>query len=340
MSTQLRTRIALKTAAQLLARQAPAITEREQTLLAIIEDLSEPLPLRATSTDSLRDQVRAAAMADARFNSVPESNDTTVTIRPDVWICDLLTPENGEGWKAIVQAANGKTYEVAFTIDGGKIILGAEYEVVRTATYQKVKAKAAPVMELEVPVLRARAVTSDVHELSAAIMFMPAGDHTITPGAGEGSAEVTIRIDASTATILNASLKKINAAIAPQRVFIDKEHEGKEATAWPEEFFWSQTPEPGVYARVEYSELGKQLILGKVIRAFSPSFTTDAALPKKILPRQHIVLAAGKRGSAENPARVTGLAWPDVGTLTNNPAFRKILPLWAKSAAGARPTSN
>jgi phage I-like protein len=174
---------------------------------------------------------------------------------------------------------------------------------------------------------------------SNCLMFMPGGVHRITPGADQGSAELVVKVDPSTAAVLNASLRALNERLAPHKVYFDKEHEQKEATAWPEEFFWSETPQPGVYAKVEFTDLGEAMIKGKNLRAFSPSFTTDAQLPKNIGPGRHFKVAAGKRGSPENPARVTGLVGPDCGTLTNNPAFRKILPLWASNSKPKREIS-
>ena len=50
------------------------------------------------------------------------------------------------------------------------------------------------------------------------MMYVPGGIHTISAGcAGIASAEVTIRVDAETAAVLNASLSKANADNAPQR---------------------------------------------------------------------------------------------------------------------------
>jgi hypothetical protein len=172
-------------------------------------------------------------------------------------------------------------------------------------------------------------------------MFAPGGQHTITPAAGEGSAEVTLRIDESTATVLNASLQRINAANAPQRAYFDKEHDAAAgATAWPVRFLWAESPTPGIYCEHEPSALGQSLVEGKVMRAFSPSFYSDADLPKRIARGQHIVVKAGGRGSATNPARMTGLVFPACGTLTNNPAFKQILPLWAKNAGAPSGQSN
>lgn len=171
-------------------------------------------------------------------------------------------------------------------------------------------------------------------------MFAPGGVHTINLGAGEGSATITFQVDEQTAPVLNASLNKLNADNAPQRVFFDREHDDRAgATAWPKRFLWASSPQPGVYVEHEPSALGSELVNGKVMRAFSPSFHADAELPKRISRGQHVAIAAGKRGSPENPARMTGLVYPAAGTLTNDPAFRKILPLWAKNA-GAKPSGN
>lgn len=178
---------------------------------------------------------------------------------------------------------------------------------------------------------------ADLAGLGPRIMFAPEGEHTIDCGlGGKASATVTIRVDRSTADVLQASLMKVNHAIAPQRALFDFEHTHKEAMAWPTSFEWSDNPRPGVYASAEYSSLGKNYVDGKVVRAFSGSFFTDADLPKRaeVKAGKHYEIAAGKRGSAENPARIISLAAPYAGTLTNNPAFVENLPLWATRAGG------
>lgn len=175
------------------------------------------------------------------------------------------------------------------------------------------------------------------------VMFVPGGRHTVTAGlaSSKASAEVTLLVDESTAAVLQASLDLENAQNAPQRALFDKNHEAKEAMAWPLRFEYSSQPEPGVYAQVEWSKLGAEYVQGKVMRAFSGSFFTDAELPKAkaIKAGQHYTIQAGKRGSAMNPARITGLDFPFAGTLTNDPAFRKILPLWANHAGGTSGTN-
>jgi hypothetical protein len=196
--------------------------------------------------------------------------------------------------------------------------------------------------------LRAREFASELRangsspDGSQVLMYAPAGVHTITPAAGNGSIEITVAVDQNTAAVLNASLAAMNARLFPQRCFIDKEHERKEAAAWPENFFWSETaPDgshaPGVYLKCQMTALGRQLIDGKIFRAFSPSITTDVGLKNKDIARgQHLIIKAGKRGSKENPARLNGVVPPDIGTLTNLPAFKEILPLFAKDARGGQ----
>jgi len=163
-------------------------------------------------------------------------------------------------------------------------------------------------------------------------MVAPAGDSEITCGCGEDScAVVTIRVDSSTAKVLDANLSKINADNSPQKALFDFEHEHKQAMAWPIGFEWSSSPKPGVYSTAELSSLGREYVNGKVVRSFSLSFYTDADLPKRKDVKRGVTYQpkSGQRGSMENPARITGLCFPYAGTLTNDPAFRGNLPVIA-----------
>lgn len=291
-----------------------------------------PIKLKSSSpVEALREQVRAAALNDARFKRADGKSDF------GPYVCDLTAPDGDASWGAIIQANDGKLYEVPFTITANVVKLGdTSREVFRSVTYLPLAAKFSKPDENPVA-LQARDFSSEVKSVSDRWMFAPGGVHTITPGAGEGSAEVTIKIDESTAAVLNASLAKLNEENSPQRAFFDKEHdEAAGATAWPKRFVWSESPVPGIYCEHEPTKFGEELVRGKVIRAFSPSFYSDAALPKKVARGQHVKIAAGKRGSPENPARMIGLVFPACGTLTNNPAFRKILPLFGKNAPGAK----
>lgn len=188
-------------------------------------------------------------------------------------------------------------------------------------------------------VLRAKNLTADLQG-TGKIMFAPAGDHEICCGCGPGgiaAAVLTVRVDRSTAAVLNASLAKLNAEEAPQKALFDFEHQAKEAMAWPSGFEFVDGPNAGVYATAEFSKMGKEYVEGKVVRAFSGSFVSDADLPKnsQVKAGKTYEVKEGKRGSPENPARITGLCFPYAGTLTNNPAFRANAPLWASQLTGA-----
>lgn len=191
--------------------------------------------------------------------------------------------------------------------------------------------------------LHARQLSSEIESATGRWMFAPGGIQHITPGCGNGgSAAVTLRIDESTVAALNASLTEWNAENPAARAYFDKEHDKHAgATGWPIKFVWSNTPQPGVYVEHEPTAFGKELIEGKVMRAFSPSFYSDAELPKQTpLRGQRIAPPSGKSGSPQKPARMIGLVFPACGTLTNNPAFTKILPLWAKNAGAPSGTVN
>ncbi len=168
------------------------------------------------------------------------------------------------------------------------------------------------------------------------VMYAPGGVQQICCGLGdEAFAEVWLNIDRETAGVLQASLAALNAQNAPQRAYFDEHHEHRDAMAWPTRFEWRENPAPGAYAVAEYSSIGREKVEGKVLRAFSGSFFTDAALPKrsKVRAGQTYVPAEGTRGSEQNPARIVGLDFPCAGTFTNNPAFRQILPLWASAGS-------
>ena len=152
------------------------------------------------------------------------------------------------------------------------------------------------------------------------MMYMPGGRQTITPFAGGIDQPITVQVDASGAAALNAQLCALKAkGKAP---YFDFEHADNGASFWPTEFYWSASPEPGIYAKGEWTKPGKEGVEGKTWRQFSPVFHVD-----------------NKRA---NPARIvchTG-AKPNMGGLVNDPAFVNLSPLWAKNAGGAHPANN
>ena len=84
--------------------------------------------------------------------------------------------------------------------------------------------------------------------------------------------------------------------------------------------YWKDGSAPGIYAKGEWSAVGLAARDGKSFRSFSPVFHVD--------------------DTARKPARIICYegAAPNMGGLVNNPAFKKILPLWAKNAAESSTT--
>lgn len=91
------------------------------------------------SFDTLRELVGKAAQADARFNKKPDEETAKAIGSPgcSVWVQDVLCDYDGDGdWYAVIQGADGKSYKVAFKVEGGKakFISGAQ-EVTRSTQY-------------------------------------------------------------------------------------------------------------------------------------------------------------------------------------------------------------
>ncbi len=152
------------------------------------------------------------------------------------------------------------------------------------------------------------------------MMYMPGGVQTITPVEGGIGAPIRVMVDAAGAAALNQQCVALKAR--NKRPFFDFNHEDGPASFWPEEFFYRESPEPGIYCRGEWTATGRASVEGKEWRQFSPVFHVD-----------------NKRA---NPARIVcrDLAKPNMGGLVNDPAFHQILPLWAKNADGAQSISN
>jgi phage I-like protein len=147
------------------------------------------------------------------------------------------------------------------------------------------------------------------------IMYMPGGVQEISASRGGKTAvQAKLSVTPEAAGVLNAALQAHNTA-SRQRPYFDFNHEDREASAWPTGFRWSDTPEPGIYASVEWSTAGRSAIEGKSYRAFSPRFYED---------------------QSTKPWGIEG-APLNMGGLVNKPAFKKILPLWAKAGAQDNP---
>jgi hypothetical protein len=145
----------------------------------------------------------------------------------------------------------------------------------------------------------------------ASFMYMPAGIHTITAGSNNGPIEITVNVDRDTATTLNNALQK--HITAGRKPFFDFDHEEKTASAWPTEFYYSDSPQPGVYVKCEWSKPGAEAVTGKAYRGFSGAFGVDKLIT-----------------TASQPAKIIR-APLCMGGLVNDPAFAQNRPLWAKN---------
>jgi len=139
------------------------------------------------------------------------------------------------------------------------------------------------------------------------IMWMPGGMHTITGSKRGRPITVTMRVDRAAADTMQRSLAEHLSG--KQKPFFDFDHKGEAASAWPVGFSWRDKPEPGIYAKVQWSDAGRESIEGRRYRAFSPKWYE----------------------TSDDPARVDG-APLNMGGLVNDPAFKEISPIWAKAA--------
>ena len=145
------------------------------------------------------------------------------------------------------------------------------------------------------------------------LQWMPGGRHTITPHSDKGPVTLDVEVRAEDAAKIQTAFQALLAA-GPHKPYFDLEHDDKVATIWPDRFEWSETPAPGIYAEGTLTAAGKEAIEGKTHRGFSAVFYVD--------------------GVANKPARIAAKARLNMGGLTNNPAFKQSLPLWAKEAQG------
>lgn len=128
------------------------------------------------------------------------------------------------------------------------------------------------------------------------IVFMPVGeDIQIRPMVAGKAKTVALKVDASVAETLQTDLAKRLAD--PIRPYAGFDHKPGPASFLPKEFKWDE--ERGVILEVDWTQAGKEAVEGRNYSYFSPTF-----------------LLSGKK--------VAGL--PDtgeVGSMTNNPAFRE-----------------
>jgi hypothetical protein len=169
-------------------------------------------------------------------------------------------------------------------------------------------------------------------------MHMPGGWHNLTAGFREHNRiTICVDVDEDTPALLQESFDHLTATTG-QEPFGDEDHQNAKATlrfpAGQVSFTWGTLH--GVAGILisggEPTSYGASSINGRVYRAWSPEFGTDAdyAHAKKS-EEGHWTFPDGVRGSESNPARVTEVNFV-VGALTNRPAFRSMPAVKAKQA--------
>jgi phage I-like protein len=146
------------------------------------------------------------------------------------------------------------------------------------------------------------------------IVYLPQGLHEITPIAGGIGKPIKVLVDRAAA--VETEKRRLAIIASGKRPYFDLNHDDREASFWPNSFFWREGE--GVIAAGEWSGSGKRSVAEKDFYAFSPVFHVD---------NKHA-----------NPARIAAREEPkpkpNMGGLVNDPAFDN-LPLWAKNAGGS-----
>ena len=174
--------------------------------------------------------------------------------------------------------------------------------------------------------------------------WMPGGVSLVTPSYGGRTIRMAVLCDESTARAVQASFDRWRKTMPKQRPFGCVEHREQEAAFLPTHFEWD-TERNGVACCGTPTALGAQNVNGRIHRSWSPTFTTDADYEScrcsdcglgwdgcdAARCEGVMEFPDGVRGSLQNPAQVTGVAF-SVGSLTNKPAFRNIDPVRAKGS--------
>lgn len=155
------------------------------------------------------------------------------------------------------------------------------------------------------------ASSSETQSPPAEFVWMPKGKHAISAGTADGKGfQGEVLVDEAGFRAVVASFER--AVKAGSRVWVDFNHEDRDAAAWIKSFAWDAAR--GILASVEWTAKGAEALKEKLFYSFSPVFTRD-----------------------RETSRVTGI-WEGhaAGGLVNKPAFGAAMPaLIAAQLAGA-----
>ena len=165
--------------------------------------------------------------------------------------------------------------------------------------------------------------------LPAHIQYLPPGVQELIPARlnGQENREARrVRLDVTPASaqrlqqLLAQALQQWRDGAAP-RPWLDENHKGESAVAFPTEFFWGGADPKlgGVRLRLEWTGYGEQLLRARAYGFFSPALLIANPDQTDSAP------------AAEPALEVAGLL-TNVGGLVNEPAFRSIQEISARAA--------
>jgi ribosomal protein S27E len=158
------------------------------------------------------------------------------------------------------------------------------------------------------------------------IMYMPAGQFVICPAQAGKPVTVCVLINRETAETMER--QRALLAAGGNAPYFSIEHSSDQAAFWPTRFFYDVRKDvtgkvvEGVWAEGTWTAAGREAVLGRSYRQFSPTFYVSAV-----------------RNDSDNP--VTVVCNPDArlnfGAVLNDPAFGAAMsPLWSENQPQAR----
>lgn len=145
-------------------------------------------------------------------------------------------------------------------------------------------------------VIRASSATDLGSETPEKIVYLPKGHSKLIPHVNGKPEEIEVIVDQETASALQVALEqRLSDTVRPYAAF---DHKPGPASFLPKQFEWDDNK--GVVLAVDWTKAGKEAVTGRDYSYFSPTFLL-------------------------NGNRVAGLPkFGEIGSLTNNPAFREI----------------
>lgn len=156
----------------------------------------------------------------------------------------------------------------------------------------------------------------DYKEAPRDIEYFPEGEHTIQCSVNGKPQELTVKIDSSAAETMQKSLDDAFAqfdAGEASKPFLDFDHEGKRAAAYPRRFFWKD----GLRLELEWTPAGRSAVECREYNYFSPQFLVD------------------------KDGKPAGVSFPGaIGALCNVPAFQTIEKISATKTTEGKPMAD